>query len=340
MPAVQDTLEIAVLAYPGAQAAAVHGLTDLFAVANRLAAAQGGGRLPLRVCHWQAGSGAPEPVFDSHPGHGGRRVAVVIPPSLAAHPDASTVSACCPWLIEQHGQGAILSAVCIGAFLLAETGLLDGRRVTTHASQARQLAEAFPALKVEADAPIIDDGDLITSAGLMAWAEVGLRLVARLLGGSVAQQTAHFLAVEYQGQGDGHFNPVLGHGDSAVLRLQHWLQAKGAVDVSIASMAAHAGLEARTLLRRFRAATGLNPTQYCQQLRVGRAREMLEWTHDTVDHIAWTVGYQDPATFRVTFRRITGLAPSEYRRCHARLCSSEPGRDPSAAQPRAHRLHR
>ena len=78
-------------------------------------------------------------------------------------------------------------------------------------------------------------------------------------------------------------------------------------------MAQQAGLEERTFLRRFRAATGLKPTEYCQHLRVGKAREMLEFTNGTIDHIAWTVGYTDPIAFRATFRKITGLAPSDYR---------------------------
>jgi transcriptional regulator GlxA family with amidase domain len=111
----------------------------------------------------------------------------------------------------------------------------------------------------------------------------------------------------------GNFAPILGHGDAAVLKVQHWLQASGAVEVSLSTMAAEAGLEARTFLRRFRAATGLKPTQYCQHLRVGKAREMLEFTNRTVDHIAWTVGYQDPGAFRSTFKKITGLSPRDYR---------------------------
>lgn len=78
-------------------------------------------------------------------------------------------------------------------------------------------------------------------------------------------------------------------------------------------MAERSGLEERTFLRRFRAATGLKPTEYCQHLRVGKAREMLEFSNGTIDHIAWTVGYQDPGAFRAIFKKITGLAPSDYR---------------------------
>lgn len=305
---VPASLEIALLVYPGAQMAAVHGLTDLFAVASQLAAEQGEGRARLRVSHWQPDGDAlcsPD--------------VVLIPPSLGTLPDAATVAACRPWLRAQHGRGAVLGAVCIGAFLLAETGLLDGRRATTHASRALQMAAQFPAVRVQSNIAVVDDGELITSAGLMAWTDLGLRLVMRLLGPSVARQVADFLAVDAPLHGDGYFAPVLGHGNAAVLRVQHWLHGNGAQGVSAAGMAAQAGLEPRTLLRRFRAATGLSPTQYCQHVRVSTACERLAWTRDTVDHIAWSVGYQDPATFRITFKRMTGLAPGEYRARFSRL---------------------
>ncbi len=149
----------------------------------------------------------------------------------------------------------------------------------------------------------------------MAWSELGLRLVDRLLGPSIATATARFLVIEHSDSASecgSNFAPILGHGDAAILKVQHWLQSTGATDVSLTAMAERAGLE-RTFLRRFRAASGLKPTEYCQHLRVGKAREMLEFSNGTIDHIAWTVGYQDPGAFRAIFKKITGLAPSDYR---------------------------
>lgn len=319
MAAHPATVELGLLIYPGAQIAALHGLTDLFAVANRLAAQHPDAQLPvLRVSHWQAeGDGEPQRVFDSHPGASGPLFAVLIPPSLATLPDPERLQPLIQWIRSQHRAGAVLGSVCIGVFLLAASGLLEGRDVTTHWTYAPLLAKAYPALLVKADSPIIDDGDLITTAGLMAWAELGLRLVDRLLGPSLAAGTARFLAVEHRAstaQCGSHFAPILAHGDAAVLKVQHWLQTIGAVDVSLAAMAQCAGLEERTFLRRFRSATGLKPTEYCQHLRVGKAREMLEFTKGTIDHIAWSVGYQDPSAFRAIFKKITGLTPSAYRR--------------------------
>lgn len=310
--------DIGVLLYPGAQSAAVHGLTDLFAVANRIADEHQADQLPvLRVSHWQAEKGgAPRQVFNSHEGRADSLVAVLIPPSLGGLPTKVQLGGIERWLLDHHARGATLGAVCVGSLVLAHTGLLNGRAATTHWTQAEALAKQFPQIKVHAQKPIIDDGDIITTAGLMAWSELGLRLVDRLLGPSIATGTARFLVIDHNDsahQCGSNFSPILGHGDGAVLKVQHWLQASGAVDVSLPEMAKTAGLEERTFLRRFRAATGLKPTEYCQHLRVGKARQLLEFTNDTVDHIAWTVGYQDPATFRALFKKITGLTPSDYR---------------------------
>jgi transcriptional regulator GlxA family with amidase domain len=310
--------ELGVLLYPGVQLAAVHGLTDLFAVAQRIAVEQVSAQLPrLRVSHWRAENGeAPQRVFDSETGPTGKLVALLIPPSLGGFNEGQASQGLMDWLRAQHAGGTVLGGVCVGSILLAESGLLDGRSATTHWTSAKSFAARYPRIKLNADKPIVDDGDLITTAGLMAWSELGLRLVDRLLGPSIATLTARFLVIEHSdsaSQCGSNFAPILGHGDSAILKVQHWLQGSGAVDVSLSSMAERAGLEERTFLRRFRAATGLKPTEYCQHLRVGKAREMLEFTNGTIDHIAWTVGYQDPSAFRAIFKKITGLAPSDYR---------------------------
>ena len=310
--------EIGVLIYPGAQMAAVHGLTDLFAVANRIAGEHQAAQLPqLRVSHWQVeGDQPPARVYDSLPGTESHLLAVLIPPSIGGFSASHMPAALAPWLREQHARGATLGGVCVGSLMLAESGLLDGRSATTHWTSTKAFAERYPKIRLKADTPIVDDGDLITTAGLMAWSELGLRLVDRLLGPSIATATARFLVVEHSDSASecgSNFAPILSHGDAAILKVQHWLQGTGATDVSLTAMAERAGLEERTFLRRFRAATGLKPTEYCQHLRVGKAREMLEFTNGTIDHIAWTVGYQDPGAFRAIFKKITGLAPSEYR---------------------------
>jgi transcriptional regulator GlxA family with amidase domain len=316
-----DPAEIGLLLYPGVQLSAVYGLADLFGVASDLAHTHGGAGAAagLRVSQWQADAadGTLACTSDTHPQLHHSPTAVVVPPSLGTQPTPEVASRLARWLSDWHVSGAILCSVCAGASLLAETGLLAGRSATTHWSYAETLAQRFPDIHIDADKLIIDDGDIITAGGLMAWTDLGLKLVDRLLGSTVMLETARFLIVDPPGREQryySNFSPKLRHGDDAVLKVQHWLQAQGARDVSLPAMAARAGLEERTFLRRFRKATGLKPIEYCQHLRVGKAREMLEFTTRTVEQIAWNVGYEDPSAFRKVFQKVTGLSPGDYRR--------------------------
>ena len=312
-------MEIGLLRYPGAQLAAVHGLGDLFEVANRMAADQGRQGVPrLRVSHWQADeAGQLQRTFDSLPQTDGAPQVVILPPCLDDTAEQPLAACYRDWLREQHAAGVLLASVCAGAFALAEAGLLDGRTVTTHWALAAQMAARFPQVQVQPERMVIDDGDLITAGGLMAWTDLGLALVTRLLGPTIAAETARFLVVDLNRESQRHFSsfaPSLDHGDAAVLAVQRWLQGEEGAEASLADMAARAGLGERTFLRRFRAATGLKPTEYCQQLRVSKAREMLEFTRQSIDQVAWQVGYRDSGAFRKVFTRLVGLSPGDYRR--------------------------
>lgn len=311
-------LDIGLLLYPGAQRAAVHGLADLFLVANRVATELGAVKLPsVRISYWQADeAGQLQPAPESVPAVESNLRVLIIPPSLESAPQGELLERHRASLCQLHRHGTVLASVCIGVFFIAASGLLDGRPACTHWNYVHSLAQRFPRVRVEAQQPLLDDGDIVTSAGLMAWTDLGLRLLERFMGATVARETARYLAVDpvTAPLPGAVFNPRLDHGDDAVLKVQHWLQGNGGQDADLAGMAACAGLEERTFLRRFRAATGLRPTEYCQQVRVGRACRLLEFTRRNVEQIAWGVGYQDPSAFRKVFQRITGLTPSDYRR--------------------------
>jgi transcriptional regulator GlxA family with amidase domain len=319
MPNSRIVSEIGLLIYPDAQLAAVHGLTDLFHIAgSMIAAGAGRERRAIRVSHWRVDEeGEPTCVFDSHPGAPHRLSHVVIPPSLVVPGEIRAIDAGVRWLTEAHAGGTTLCSVCAGAFVLGRTGLLEGRRATTHWFFAEELAARFPAVRVDADRMVIDEGDIITAGGILAWTDLGLTLVERLLGPSAMLDTARFLLIDPPGREQkpfGRFVPRLDHGDAAILKVQHWLHATHARDHALASLLALAGLEERTFLRRFKKATGLRPTEYAQAIRIARAREDLELTRRPVEQIAWDVGYGDASAFRKIFLRQTGLSPNEYRR--------------------------
>ncbi|EPX57640.1 Transcriptional regulator, AraC family [Cystobacter fuscus DSM 2262] len=310
---------IGLLLYPGAQMSAVHGLTDMFRIANRLAAQQGVSGVPaLRVSHWRPDDGGKmERVFDTHAQAGASLVALILPPSLEEEPREEQRRTLARWIAARHAAGTTLCSICAGAFLLAETGLLDGRPATTHWSLAERLAERFPAIRLEPDKLLVEDGDIITAGGVMAWVDLGLRLVDRLLSPSLMLATARFFLADPSGREQrfySHFSPKLHHGDEAILKVQHWLQARGPEKVTLPMMAAHAALGERTFLRRFQKATGLSPTTYVQYLRVGKARELLEFSNLSIEQVAWRVGYEDPGAFRKVFFKRMGLSPGDYRR--------------------------
>lgn len=312
--------EIGLLVYPRAQLAAVHGLTDLFAVADWLARQRLGTSEPLlRVSHLSRSvtDGRIVRTFDTGPGQDDAPVVIILPPSLGPPPAGDDMAGFIDFLRMRHVAGTTLASVCAGAFLLAETGLLNGRMATTHWTYANHLAERYREVRVDTDKLLIDDGDIITAGGLMSWTDLGLNLVDRLLGPTAMIETARFLLIDPPGREQRYystFSPKLAHGDLAVLKVQNWLQAALPRDATASAMAAKAGLEERTFLRRFRKATGLRPTEYCQHLRVGKARAMLEATTRPIDQIAWDVGYEDPGSFRKVFIKVTGLAPRDYRR--------------------------
>jgi transcriptional regulator GlxA family with amidase domain len=207
--------------------------------------------------------------------------------------------------------------VCSGAFILAATGLVAGRSVSTHRICAEALAKRFPEITVDTNQRIIDDGDIITAGGFLAWVDVGLLLVDRILGVAVRAETARFICSDPAASAARYFPgfvPRQTHGDTAVLKAQEWVHIRDGRDVSLTSMAAAAGLERRTFLRRFANATGMSPIEYCRAVRIARARELLECGNTPQKEIAESLGYEDVASFARVFRKITGLAPGAYRK--------------------------
>jgi transcriptional regulator GlxA family with amidase domain len=327
---VHEPIEIAIASYPGAQATCVHGLGDLFTYADyfaRMHAAgsthgtplpAGAGERPfIRVTQleWSEDRPPPERTF----------AVVILPACQLGPPQPAGLPKLGAWVARRHAEGAIVAAVCGGVFVLADSGLLDGRRVTTHWMFAAELQRRHAALRVEPERLVIDDSDIVTAGGVLAWTDLGLTLVARLLGRTVMCSTARFMLMDPPGREQryyGEFAPPLLHGDKTILTIQHRLQARSAVADSVSALAERAGLSTRTFLRRFVKATGMKPSEYQQRVRIARSRELLEFTRDTVAQVAIAAGYEDTRGFRRTFKRVIGLSPAEYRRRFGRMAGS------------------
>lgn len=312
--------EVGLVLYPRYHPAMVHGMTDLLGVASGFSVVRGGA--PLRVTHWSMNSaGAITRCHDTHPGTD-RSPDVLVAPAIAPGPthrilDDQEAAPYARWLFERHAEGATLASSGCGAFVLAATGLMSGRSLTTHWSKADQLQASFPDAKVDASKVLIEDGDILTAGGMMAWTDLGLRLIDRILGPTIMVEAAQFFLIDPAGREQRHystFTPRLAHGDEAILKVQHKLQADPARSITVPDLAREVSMEQRTFLRRFKAATDMTPTEYVQHLRIGKVREHLQFTNDPIDRIAWAIGYSDVAAFRRIFVRLVGLSPSEYRR--------------------------
>ena len=315
------TNEIGIVLYPGVQAACVHGLTDLFQIAANIARdQQQDGRFPLRVTHWQPANNRDTElscVYDSDTCGNPQPRILIIPPTMVDLPSPDVPVGVVSWLRSRYACGAKLVSVCSGAFILAATGLVARRSVSTHRICTEALAKRFPEITVDTNQRVIDDGDIITAGGFLAWVDVGLLLVDKILGSGVRVETARFMLSDpapSEARYFPGFTPRQGHGDTAVLKAQEWVHIRDGRDVSIASMAAAAGLERRTFLRRFANATRMTPIEYCRAVRIARARELLEGGNTPQKEIAQSLAYRDVASFARVFRKVTGLAPGAYRK--------------------------
>ncbi len=214
-------------------------------------------------------------------------------------------------------RGARIASICSGAFILAETGLLDGRRATTHWVGAAELARRHPAIDVDPDVLYVDNGQFLTSAGAAAGLDLCLHLIRRDHGSAVAADAARLSVMPLEREGGQaqfivHDQPPAPRG-SALEPVLTWMEENCAKELTLEDVAAYAGMSTRTLNRRFREQTGTTPLQWLLRVRVRRAQHLLETTGYAVDRIAGEVGFGSPTAFRERFKRVVGTSPNAYR---------------------------
>ena len=222
------------------------------------------------------------------------------------------------WLRAQAPYAQRLVSVCTGAMLLAEAGLLRGRRVATHWAYSRTLARRHPETEVDADPIYIRDGHVATSAGVTAGIDLALSLVEEDLGRDVALDIARHLVVFLHRPGNqAQFSTQLSAQTAQrepLREVQQWISEHTDDDLSVASLAERARLSPRHFARAFLAETGMTPGRYVDRVRLEQARRLLEESTDGVAEISRACGYGTPEALRRAFVRTLGSAPAEYRR--------------------------
>ena len=312
---------VGILALPGVQLLDVSGPLDVFAQANTEAGRE---VYALRVIGCDAGpirssSGVrllPDLVATKETG----RIDTLL---VAGAPHAGKLAVSpnlLRWLRMAARRSRRYGSVCTGAFILAETGLLDGRHLTTHWAAVDALAHHYPSLQIDEDALYVRDGKLRTAAGVTAGLDLALALVEEDLGREIARRVAAQLVMYFKRPGGqlqfsrkGETRPT---GRSVLQEVQRWVAANPELDHSIASMAKHARLSPRHFARLFHTEVGITPGAWVEATRVSAARQLLENGHDTPKLVAAKCGFANADTLRRTFKKYVGITPADYRRQH------------------------
>ncbi|HET9169588.1 MAG TPA: GlxA family transcriptional regulator [Actinospica sp.] len=314
------TRDVAFLVFPDFQILDLTGPLEVFSQAERHAR----GAYALRTIAFQAGAVTSSSGLTVHaeaavPFSGADTLIVVGGRGMDA---ALAEPGYAAWIKDAATRVRRIASVCSGAFLLAEAGLLDGRRATTHWTRAADLAERYPNVSVDADPIFIREGEVATSAGVTSGIDLALALVEEDLGGAQARRVARQLVVFVQRPGNQRqFSAQLTAQRPArepIRELLGYIADHPDGDLAVPALAARVGLSERQFLRVFPAETGRSPAAYVEAVRVEAACRLLETTEDGLDRIARVCGFGTLRTLQRSFQRGLGVAPHEYRERFAR----------------------
>lgn len=326
-----SAIEVLILAVPETAGSALYGMVDVLSAAGNLwqtLTDQPDSRRPFRVrivstdsSAFVCGNGipvSPECSIREAP-----RADIIILPELWFEPDASFIGMypqLMAWLRERHREGCAIYSACSGALMLAESGLLDGCRATSHWGYQELFRRDYPQVEFLSEPNLVfadAAGQIVTAGGTTSWHDLALHIIARYLDPGEALRIAKVYLLKWHGEGQLPFAPLVKrqpHADSVVRRAEDWLGEHYSEEGVIVRLISQTNVAERTLKRRFRNATGCSLIEYLQNLRVEAAKQQLETSDLAIDEISVEVGYEDASFFRRLFKRTTGLAPSEYRR--------------------------
>lgn len=227
-----------------------------------------------------------------------------------------------PHLQRLHNNGAEVGSMCTGAFLLGASGLLDGKKATTHWALAEPFKQMYPQVELQDERILIDDGNVYTCGGATSFMNLVLYLTEKYCGKETAAMTSRMLMLDFDKAPQSSymmFQPQTTHKDDAIKKAQELIEKGERNSLNVEQLAKSSGLSQRNFIRRFKAATGNTPTQYIQRMTIEKAKRMIESQSATFEQIVYELGYSDVNNMRNVFKKHTGLTPKEYKSKFARV---------------------
>ena len=221
-----------------------------------------------------------------------------------------------PWIVEHYKNGAEVASLCIGAFLLGKTGLLHGKKCSTHWLFANDFREMFPEVELTDDKVVTEQEGIYSSGGASSYWNLLLYLVEKYTSREMSIVASKFFLLDIGRKSQSPFAMFRGqkeHEDAEVLKAQEYIEEHYADKINVEDLAEHFGISRRTFERRFKKATSNSVLEYIQRVRVEAAKKMLEPGRKTVSEVMYETGYNDPKAFRDVFRKIAGMSPLEYQ---------------------------
>ncbi|GAB3955214.1 helix-turn-helix domain-containing protein [Spirosoma harenae] len=221
-----------------------------------------------------------------------------------------------PWIVKQYNRGAEVASLCLGAFLLASTGLLKGRQCATHWLATNEFRQLFPDVNLVTERIITDEQGLYSSGGAFSYLNLILYLIEKYVGREVAVLSAKVFAIEIERDSQSPFTIFQGqkaHEDESVKKAQEFIETNFQEKITIDQLADLVSVSRRSLERRFKKATCNTVIEYIQRVKIEAAKKHFETNRKNVAEVMFDVGYSDTKSFRTTFKKITGLSPLDYR---------------------------
>ncbi|MFA8434839.1 MAG: GlxA family transcriptional regulator [Marinifilaceae bacterium] len=256
------------------------------------------------------------------------RIDLIVVPAFNGNPEdmLRKYDKVVPWLNRMYDRGSELASMCLGAFFLAATGLLDGKSCTTHWMGMEEMSRLFPQVQLNPDQIVTDQDGIYTSGGAYSSLNLIIYLVDKFCSREASIWASKFFAIDMGRDSQAPFfifNNQKKHEDELIEKVQMYIEANYSQILVVEELANRFGVSQRNFIRRFKKATRNTPLQYIQRVRIEAAKKELEQGMQSLSDVMFSIGYSDMKSFREMFKRITGITPSEYRRKYNRVdCGS------------------